>query len=216
MDAATIDEARQCAKCGTEFTMRTYNQMFCSDECYKSRSKRPVEDRAREIIRDRVANNEPVRARAVAEEHGISHVMMETAAAIERAVRDERERLLLELNVDPKKMSMTAQQKLDTATKNMRKEMEAEYRARWQREIHQHIERLKIEALPRWKEDAREAHVNREHYARLVNNHKFPLTKDEWRMLNMVVHPDSNPSPEVVSEASRLLIERKLPLCGEK
>jgi len=174
---------------------------------------RPQEDRAREAVRERVVAGEPVRARSTAEEIGASHVMVEQAAAMERA----RLELLQELNVDPATLSMSAQARLDVATRRMEQRLSAEHAARMRQldeEVRQRVVAEGTVYRERMEAREREAEETVARYRRIIADHRFALTATEWGTLLMIAHDDPNVTVERRQEAARILIERKERLTG--
>jgi hypothetical protein len=175
---------------------------------------RPVEDKARAVMRDRVASGAPVKAREVAKAEGISHVMMEQAAAMERA----RVEVLAELNVDPETLAPSAKAKLEAVKLALTRKLNAEHAARM-RGIDEEV-RLRVvasgkEYIARMKVMEEKAWADEQHWRKMVNDHKPPFTPDQFKTILMCLHPDGERTTEKLSEAFRLFNGKRIQLSGK-
>jgi hypothetical protein len=177
--------------------------------------QRPQEDRARDAVRESVVAGEPARARAVGEEIGVSHVIVEQAVAVERG----RLELLQELDVDPATLSMTARARLEVATRLMERRLQAEHAARM-RAVDEEVRRRVVEEGREYLAmmQAREAEAQQQiDLSREYMNNRRPLfTNDEYRTILMCLHPDGQRTADKLAEAFRLFNAKKLQLTGAR
>ena len=99
------------------------------------------------------------------------HIVEEEAAI--------RRKAITELNVDPKTLSMTAQQKLDIAIKQATRRLEIEIEQRVRAEIREWIQKQ----LDQHNENAR-------HYEAVLKVRKGIMKRAEYRSILSCLHPD--------------------------
>lgn len=121
-------------------------------------------------------------------------------------------------DIKPEKLPKTSQEKLAAALRQQTKVLEAQFEQRRLQDNKEHVERLKKEFFPKWKEDADRAYQLRTRYQEMLNNHKPIFTADEYNALLRIAHPDSrmSVSNERLAAAFRLLSDKKFQLTGEK
>jgi CHAT domain-containing protein len=121
--------------------------------------------------------------------------------------------------VDPKSLSMTAQQKLEIAIRREAAQLEASFQKRM-RELDEEVRQLVLERtksrlkmLDEMEEKARDSET---YYQKLINNHKSIFTIDEFKTILMCLHPDGQRTSEKLTEAFRLINSKKTQLTKEK
>jgi hypothetical protein len=88
-------------------------------------------------------------------------------------------------NVDAATLSMTAQQRLDAAIRQHKRELDIEYEVRMRAEIQKHLREV---VLPSWEEKV-------EHAERVLKSNRWGVfSRDEYRMILSCLHPDSRGS----------------------
>jgi hypothetical protein len=135
-------------------------------------SRTPVLDRAREIVRPLIWNDETCNPRTLEGLHGISHVHLETAIAVERALMDEPP-------VDAGTMSQTAQEKIDIAVRHAVRKAEVEIR-----------ERTRAEYTAWINERLVEYHERAKLHDAVIERRNGIMTKKEYRSILSCLHPD--------------------------
>ena len=183
---------------------------------FKARKiKRPVELRARALVRPYVEAGRPVNARVFGKTHGISHYAIEAAIAAERA----RIEALGELNVDLVALKPTAQAKVDIAKRQAVREVTADVAKRMaaiDEEVRQRVLAETKEHLAYLAQERKEAREAEALYRDLINNHRPPLTADEFRLVLMCLHPDGERSEGKLQAAFLAFNAKKLQLTGAK
>jgi hypothetical protein len=181
----------------------------------ESNRDRPVETRARALVRPLVEAGRPVNARVFGKTHGISHYAIEAAIAAERA----RIEALTELNVDLTALKPTAQAKVEVAKRHAVKEATADVAKRMadiDEEVRRRVLAESKEHLEYLAQEREEARKSEALYRELINNHKPPLTAEEFRLVLMCLHPDGERSQAKLSDAFRAFNAKKLQLTGQK
>jgi hypothetical protein len=175
----------------------------------------PKHDKARDVVRPLVEAGEAINRDKLAAEHGLTH------GAIQRAEIAERARLeaMADPIIDPSTLSMTAQQKIAAAQRQMRRHLEAEHAAR----LHGLAEEVRQQVLTRNKEYLatlnkmeEEAASTKRLYREFMDQQAKIFSKDEYRLIVMCVHADASISDEKRNEATRMLIAKRFALTGEK
>jgi hypothetical protein len=151
----------------------------------------PVLDKAREIVREPVAKGEAISKRDLQAEHGISHVIFDTAIAAERAAQEERDKLAADMvALDAKlvetPLSATAQRKLEAYERRVETRLTAEFRSQFDQEVRQEVDR--IIAL-RSKYDAE---LIAQLYEWDRGRTRYTFTNEEFRLILSALHPDAN------------------------
>lgn len=183
----------------------------------ESNRARPVEMKARVIVRELIELGMPVNARKLDRLHGISHVMFEQALAAERA----RLEALDELNVNPTTLKPTAAAKVEIAKRVAVREAtaEADKRLRYiDEEVRRRVLAESREHLAYLADEREEARKTEALYRELINNHKPPLRTEEFRAILSCLHEDSrkSTSQDKLADAFRVFNEKKLQLTGQK
>jgi len=176
---------------------------------------RPVEERARVIVRELIEAGLPINPHKLQRQHGISHYMFDAARAAERA----RIEALEALDVDPTALKPTAKAKVEIAKRHAVKEATADV-AKRMRELDEEVRRRvlaeskgHLEYLAQEREEARQSEAL---YRELINNHKPPLTAEEFRLVLMCLHPDGERSEAKLQAAFLAFNAKKLQLTGQK
>lgn len=169
----------------------------------------PTLDKAREVVAAVIAKGEPIRARKLAEEHGISHVTVETAAAVEKAVAEAKAEAKSEAQtkfeapaIDIASLSPSARERFEAAKRQMERKVESDFNARvseaTEKFINEHI-------LPLYKKRLDDAD-------RIRNAYRGIMTRQEYNLLLSCLHPDSRASvsDERLSEAFQLLRSKEI------
>jgi transcriptional regulator with XRE-family HTH domain len=100
----------------------------------KKKRKTPVLDRARDIVRPLLREGLPTNSRVLQEEHGISHVHLETAIAVERTLHEEPP------EIEPSTLSLSAQEKLAAAIRQHQRQLDATFEKRVADAVRQSID----------------------------------------------------------------------------
>jgi hypothetical protein len=218
----TIERARQ-ESVGT--FVPTESRLGRDRKTYKARKPRtPVLDRAREIVRDRVANAEPVNAHKVGKEHGISHVMIDQAVAAERVANEEqrkREAAVAEAALAAAPLSATAEQKLEAHKRKIERALNAEHDARMRgldEEVRQRVLNKNAEYRATLEEIRNRASHSEFYYNEMAHKFKPLFTPEQFMTVWRCLHPDSRRSVSdgVLAEAFALFDARRLQLTGQR
>jgi hypothetical protein len=182
----------------------------------QSKRERPVEMRARVIVRELIEAGLPVNPHKLERLHGISHYMFDAARAAERA----RIEALTDLKVDPTApLKPTAQAKVEIAKRHAVKEATADV-AKRMRELDEEVRRRVLaeskEHLDYLAQEREEARQTEALYRELINNHKPVLTAEEFRLVLMCLHPDGERSEAKLQTAFLAFNAKKLQLTGQK
>jgi hypothetical protein len=113
--------------------------------------------------------------------------------------------------VDSKSLSKTAQDKLDAAIRQHKRQLDAEYEQRRSHEIREHIKRI----MPMLQEEKNAAWEAEQRYRRLFDEQKKIFTVDEWKLIRNCIHPDANMSEKIRDRAFDLFNTKKFALTGE-
>lgn len=175
--------------------------------------QRPVEDRARQAVRDKVITGKPVNARKVGEDQGISHVMVEQATAAERA----RLEVLNELHVDPETLAPSAKAKLEIAKRLMLHRLKTEHANR----MSDLDEEVRKRVLKEGKEYLAELQKERDEIReekKLYQEMRRPLyTIDQYNLIRKCLHQNGVAATAKDFDAAFDLIQKKkLQLTGQK
>lgn len=122
-------------------------------------------------------------------------------------------------NIDAKALSMSAQQKLVAAERAMKRKLELEHAARMRvidEEVRKRVVAEGKDYVANMKEMEAKAWEDQKHWRAMVNDHKPPFTKEQFKAILMCLHPDGERTPEKLSQAFRLFNSKKLQLSGEK
>jgi hypothetical protein len=217
VDEGTVRKARQPTSENSEVEKRV-GRDGKARKAPRERS-RPVEDRARAVMRERVETGQPINARKVSAEQGFSHWAGEQAAAAERAAKEARDNLLDELHVDPGTLSTTAAQKLEVAKRLMERELKVELAARMKQideEVRQRVLTEGKAYRDRLEEMEESARVTTKFYRDMIGNHKAIFTAGQFMTILKCLHPDNSASPEIRAEAFSLFNAKKLQLTKEQ
>jgi hypothetical protein len=181
----------------------------------QSKRERPVETRARVIVRELLEAGVPVNPHKLERIYDISHVMFDMAKSAERA----RIEALEALDVDPTALKPTAKAKVEIAKRHAVKEATADV-AKRMRELDEEVRRRvlseskeHLEYLAQEREEARKSEAL---YRELINSHKPPLTAEEFRLVLMCLHPDGERSEAKLQAAFLAFNAKKLQLTGQK
>ena len=113
----------------------------------------------------------------------------------------------------------TAQDKLDAAMRQYQRKLDAEHAERMRgvdEEVRKRVVAEGKEYVASMKELEAKAWDDQKHWREMVNNHKPPLTADEFKLILMCLHPDGERTAEKLSSAFRLFNSKKKQLSGEK
>jgi hypothetical protein len=175
----------------------------------------PQLDKAKEIVRAKLEAKEPISPHKLQEEYGISHVTFDMAIT---AVTAEM-KLLDKFSVDPKTLAPSAQARLEIAKRQVERQLKAEHAERMrglEEEIRQRVVAQGKDYIARMEEMETRAWEDQKHWRAMVNDHKPPFTKEQFRTVLMCLHPDGERTPEKLNQAFRLFNGKKLQLTGEK
>ena len=176
----------------------------------------PAVEKARQAVRQFLLAGDPIDTRALGKEIGVSHVTVDMAITAEAA----RLKALEEAKhapVDPATLPKTAKAKLDMAMRHMRKQMAQELAARMHaidEMVRQRVLVENAEYLAMLNEKQEQLRRDEEWHRFVVNNHKPPLTVDEFMLLHLCLR--GNASQEKLHQAGLILNTKRAMLTGEK
>lgn len=154
----------------------------------------------------------------IAKETGIGQRQIRHIVEREQARRKAEDELLRQTGIDPETLAASAKAKLEAAKRMLEKEMRAEL-ARRQCGMEEEVRRRVVEANKKYlamlKEREDELEADKRYYRQMINNHKPPLTADQFRTILMCLHPDGERTTEKLTEAFRLFNDRKIVLTGK-
>lgn len=153
----------------------------------KKKRETPVLDKAREIVRDRIDNDEPTNSRKLQDEHGISHVHFETALAVERALEEAPP-------VDAATLPMSAKEKLDLAIKQATRKLEREFAQRVRDEVKRGIEQS---VLPAYEAEYRK-------YQDWIEHRKGCMSRKVYVKILARLHPDTGGDADLFDTFKKL------------
>jgi hypothetical protein len=158
----------------------------------KRESKRgrvtPTLDKAREIVRDKLDANEPISPHKLQAEHGVSHVTFDMAITAELA---RKEALEEKSALDPSWMSKTAQEKLEAAIRQHKRQLDVDFEQRVQAEVQSRIEAT---ILPHYNEKY-------DLYLSVIKARKGILDRASYRKILAALHPDRQLDPALKKKA---------------
>jgi transposase-like protein len=121
--------------------------------------------------------------------------------------------------IDRDNLSVTAQQKLDAAIRQHQRKLDMEHAVRMRaldEEVRQRVLAEGKDYLASLNEMREKAWSEEKFYREMIDNHKPPFTKDQFKTILMCLHPDGQRTADKLSEAFRLFNNKKLQLTGEK
>lgn len=138
------------------------------------------------------------------EESGHSNIVLRAAVAREEGRREGRS----DPEIDPKTLSLTAQQKLDAAVRQHKHGLEQEYKSRVQEGVRKIIDEM---VLPHWKEKIAQAE-------QLYSRRKGLMSKNTFNTIRRALHPDSRNSisDHALGEAFNTFMRLEKYLLNEK
>jgi hypothetical protein len=158
----------------------------------KRESKRgrvtPTLDKAREIVRNKLDANEPISPHKLQDEHGVSHVTFDMAITAELA---RKEALEEKSALDPSWMSKTAQEKLEAAIRQHKRQLDVDFEQRVQAEVQSRIEAT---ILPHYNEKY-------DLYLSVIKARKGILDRASYRKILAALHPDRQLDPALKKKA---------------
>jgi len=159
-------------------------------------------------LADAGATNAEIAKKTGVSERQVRHIVEEDA------IRREAEP-----NIDPTSLSMSARQKLDAALRQHKRTLDAEHAERTRAvddEVRQRVLNEAKDHLHRLEEMEEKARDTEETFRRMINNHKPPFSREEYKTILMCLHPDGQRTAAKLAEAFRLFNSKKLQLSGEK
>lgn len=115
------------------------------------------------------------------------------------------------VSLEPKPLSQTVRQRIETASRKLERQLLAEHATRMAQldeEVRQRVLRESKEHLAYLNTERAEARKTEALYRELIA-YKAPLTPDEYTILRKVIHPDNSASTETRNQAFRILMEKK-------
>ena len=176
----------------------------------------PLVEKARRAVRPFLLAGTPIDTRALGKEIGVSHVTIDMAIAAESA----RLKALEEAKaapVDPASLPKSAKAKLDAAMRQLRKRIEQDYAMRVHaidETVRQRVLKENADYLAMLNEKQEQLRRDEEWHRFVVNNHKPPLTVDEFMLLHLCLR--GNASQEKLHQAGLILNTKRAILTGEK
>jgi hypothetical protein len=125
--------------------------------------------------------------------------------------------LLIELDVDPQTLSLSAQAKLEVATRAMARRLNAQYAERMREldeEVRQRVLSQTAERLEWMRAAQAEAQESEAYYRRQAEGLCYPFTADQFTTILKCLHPDNSASVATRTEAFRLFNGKKSALTG--
>ena len=160
----------------------------------------PLLDQARTIVRIRLEAHQPISPHKLQDEYGISHVTFDMAITAELARREA----LNEPDIDRALLAMSAQEKLDAATRQYKRRLDLEFEKRVLDEIRRRVTDV---ILPYYQKEQAQAKA-------AMNARKGVMDKATFDKIRRCLHPDSRKtaSDERLAEAfdAFMALEKKL------
>jgi len=116
-------------------------------------------------------------------------------------------------------LSMSAQQRLDTAIRQEKRRLDAEHAARMRavdEEVRQRVVAEGKEYVAMVKEREAKVRSDEKLWREIINGHKPLFTVDQFKTILMCLHPDGVRTAEKLADAFRLFNGRKLQLTGKR
>ena len=173
---------------------------------------------ARDRVRLAVENGEPIGRNQIAEELGTHNSTVDIAIGLERGRLEglvEGEALALN---EQGKLTKAQAKHVEALIKKHRRDLDAQFAAAVEAEVNKQVATRKVslaraqEACVKQKNDA---YADKQRWKKLINNHKPPLTMEEFRAIVMALHPDNSASEETRARALQSVNEKKLQLTGK-
>jgi transposase len=124
--------------------------------------------------------DEGLSRKEVADEFGVGEHTIQLAATREQARREAK----ADPEIDPKTLSLTAQEKFDRAVRQREAKLDAAFRGKVEDEIRRRIDEI---VLPHWKEKIAQAQ-------KLYEKRRGLMTKETFNTIRRALHPDSRTS----------------------
>ena len=173
---------------------------------------------ARERVRAAVENGETIGRNQIAEELGAHNSTVDIAIGLERGRLEgivEGEALALN---EQGKFTKAQDKHVQALIKKHRRDLDVQFAAAVEAEVNKQVATRKAslaraqEACVKQKNDA---FADQQRWKKLINNHKPPLTMEEFRAVVMALHPDNSASEETRARALQSVNEKKLQLTGK-
>jgi len=133
---------------------------------------------------------------------GVGVQIVKTSVAREEGRREARN----DPEVDPATLSQSAQQRLEAAIRQHKRQLDMQFEERLRHELSREIDGR---VLPSWGRRLKEADL-------IVKSRRGALKDSEFRLLLSCLHPDDSASLERRRKAFDLLQAKRLALCGER
>jgi hypothetical protein len=109
-------------------------------------------------------------------------------------------------------LNLTNKKKLEAAIRAHIKKLDREYDQRRMREIREHLDRT----IPDLTQARNAAWESEKQFREFLDRQKKIFTKDEYKLILMVLHPDGDRSQAKREQAFRLFNSKKFEMTGEK
>lgn len=174
--------------------------------------------KARQHIRIAVENGQPINRDAISQATGLSDGAVGRAQAMEQArlegIAEGEANVLNEQG----KFTKVQARHVEALAKKLERHLHKQFENVVETRVNQQVAKRKA-AL----ESAREACIeqknkafeDQQHWLKLINNHKPPLSLEEFRTIVMVLHPDNSASEETRARALQSVTDKKLQLTGK-
>ena len=177
-----------------------------------------ITTQVRARVRDAVENGRPVNRYEISQETGLSNGAVGRAQAIEKArLEGIAEGEALALN-EQGKLTKAQAKHVEALIKKHRRDLDMQFAVAVEAEVNKQVATRKAslaraqEACVKQKNDA---YADQQRWKKLINNHKPPLTTEEFRAIVMALHPDNSASEETRARALQSVNEKKLQLTGK-
>ena len=189
---------------------------LCRETSKKPRRRAPGVDKARDAVRTSVQESGEAQTTEVAEALNLDPRTVQRAVLAERAyfegVEDGKAIALKERLTKAQAHHIERLVKIEA--RRLAGEL-AEERAKLHAEIKATVDRQTQATIKYYNEQYEKSKLERETYRKLINNHKSPLTLEEYRTIVMALHPDNSASEETRARALQSVTEKKLQLTGK-
>lgn len=176
----------------------------------------PTLDRVRAVLREYIVEDKPINRQKIMEDLSVHERDVRDADLMERAYQQGLDEATVDYIKDT--LPKSAKARLDAVINLERKRVQGDFIKVLHQEVSKHIERLKREQLPKWREEEKKTQMMAENYRKLINNHQTLFTVNEFMAILRCLHTDSRNtvSDERLNTAFNLLNSKKFQLTGQK
>ena len=189
------------------------------DWAHPSQKPNPeVTTQVRARVRDAVENGRPVNRYEISQETGLSNACRGPCSSNEKARLEgiaEGEANVLNTQ---EKFTKAQVKHVEALIKKCTHNLDAQFKMIVEAEVNKQVATRKAsleraqEACVKQKNDA---YADQQRWKKLINNHKPPLTTEEFRAIVIALHPDNSASEETRARALQSVTDKKLQLTGK-